>query len=75
MFQDSHGLKATDLDAISALNSLSNSPAKFFQKRHATEMSKEERDKADGIKQSLFAAVVGGIELKESDRKKRKTRK
>ena len=75
MFHDSsHGLKATDLDAISALNSLSNSPAKFLRKRPSSAMGGSEgadNQSSSGSK-SLFAAVVGGVEKKESSRKKRR---
>jgi len=62
MFQDSHGLKSTDLDAISALNSLSNLPAKFLEKWPVSDMSKEEKGKPNTTKKSLFEAVVGGVE-------------
>jgi hypothetical protein len=74
MFHGSHDLKATDLDAISALNSLSNSPAKYFQKRPSSDVTKDEKDKSDTTKQSLFDAVVRGVEQKESKRKKQRTK-
>lgn len=74
MFQGSHDLKATDLDAISALNSLSNSPAKYLQKRPSSNITKDEKEETDTTKQSLFDAVVRGVEQKESKRKKQRTK-
>ena len=72
LFHDTHGLKSTDFEAISALNSLSNSPAKFLKKRSASDMAKDANGGSATAKQSLFAAVVGGVEQKESNRKKRR---
>ena len=74
LFHDHHDLKATDLDAISALNSLSNSPAKFPMQRPATNEDDEEKGKKDTTKQSLFAAAIGAVEQKEAGRKKRRTK-
>jgi hypothetical protein len=71
LLHDHHDLKATDLDAISALNSLSNSPAKFPPQRPATDDNDEEKGKKDTIKKSLFAAAIGAV---EQERKKRRTK-
>jgi hypothetical protein len=63
------------LEAISALNSLSNSPAKFLKKRRVDDMASSSDGGANGqssASQSLFAAVVGGVEKKESRKKRRK---
>jgi hypothetical protein len=61
------------LEAISALNSLSNSPATFLKKRPAGDMasSSDGGNGPSSVSQSLFAAVVGGVE-KESRKKRRK---
>jgi hypothetical protein len=71
LLHDHHDLKATDLDAISALNSLSNSPAKFPPQQPATDENDEEKDKKDTIKKSLFAAAIGAV---DRGRKKRRTK-
>lgn len=69
-------LKATDLEAISALNSLSNSPAKYLDKRKASDDIDDGNGRSNSsTSKSLFAAVVGGVEKKESSRKKRRTDK
>jgi hypothetical protein len=63
------------LEAISALNSLSNSPAKFLKKRpvnDAASSSDGGNNGQSGASQSLFAAVVGGVEKNESRKKRRK---
>jgi hypothetical protein len=52
-----------DLEAISALNSLSNSP--FRQKKRPEEDKGSKKEK----KKSLFAAVVGGIKQKDPKKK------
>jgi hypothetical protein len=62
------------LEAISALNSLSNSPATFLKKRPAGDMAPSSSDEGNGqssVSQSLFATVVGGVD-KESRKKRRK---
>lgn len=61
------------LEAISALNSLSNSPATFLRKRPAGDMasSSDGGNGQSSVSQSLFDAVVGGVE-KDSRKKKRK---
>jgi hypothetical protein len=62
------------LEAISALNSLSNSPAKSLKKRPVNDMasSSDGGTGQSSAPQSLFAAVVGGVEKKESRKKRRK---
>jgi hypothetical protein len=62
------GLKDSDLEVISALNTLSNSPAKFLspQKRPSEELSQEEvKPRPRESKMSLFAAVVGAVDKKQ----------
>lgn len=74
IFEEAHGLREGDLEAISALNSLSNSPARYLTKRPASQRDGEGEQASldlEGTKMSLFAAVVGGIEKKET--KKRRT--
>jgi hypothetical protein len=74
LFGDDATLMENDLEAISALNSLSNSPALPLLKRPASSLDRPE----DGIggggesRQSLFATVIGGVKEKESRKKKLK---
>jgi hypothetical protein len=74
LFGDDATLMENDLEAISALNSLSNSPALPLMKRPASSQDRPE----DGIggggqsRQSLFATVIGGVKEKESRKKKLK---
>jgi hypothetical protein len=61
------GLKDSDLEVISALTTLSNSPAKFPPpKRSAEELSQVDvKSKPRESKMSLFAAVVGSVDKKQ----------
>jgi hypothetical protein len=74
LFGDDATLMENDLEAISALNSLSNSPALPLMKRPASTQDRP----GDGIggggesRQSLFATVIGGVKEKESRKKKLK---
>jgi hypothetical protein len=65
LFQDtnSHSLLASDFDAITALNSLSNSPARSLL-RKPTSQTFSAPEENPRQKKSLFARVVGGVEDK-----------
>lgn len=58
LFGDGATLMENDLEAISALNSLSHSPAKFLATRSKTEAGADRDGGAQ--RKSLFAKVVGG---------------
>jgi hypothetical protein len=68
------GMKAIEteaLEAISALNSLSNSPAKTFLRRANSQESSNEtgRNSNGGLRRSLFANVVGDAKASTKQRK------
>lgn len=70
IFGDGSSLLETDLEAVSALNILSNSSsASFSSKRKAPSADEEEEGKTRAKPKSLFAKVVGG----GMKHKKRKT--
>ena len=62
LFGDHATLMENDLEAITALNSLSNSPARSLLKRPGEKSKVEQK--------SLFATVVGGVKEKDTSRKK-----
>jgi hypothetical protein len=73
LFGDDATLMENDLEAISALNSLSNSPALPLLKRPAISQDRpEDGIEGGGERQSLFATVIGGVKEKESRKKKLK---
>lgn len=73
LFGEDATLMENDLEAISALNSLSNSPAAPLLKRPASSQDAlEDGIETGGGRQSLFATVVGGMKEKESRKKRLK---
>ena len=64
LFHDANSLLASDFDAITALNSLSNSPARSMLRRSLSRNVPVPEEKPHQMK-SLFARVVGGVEEKQ----------
>jgi hypothetical protein len=71
LFQDTNSLMASDFDAITALNSLSNSPARALLRKPTSQTVSAPEDKPRQ-KRSLFARVVGGVEDKRKNSAKTK---
>jgi hypothetical protein len=75
LFGDNATLMENDLEAISALNSLSNSPSHPLLKRPASSQDNRPENEIEGggeSRQSLFATVIGGVKEKESRKKRLK---
>lgn len=64
LFHDANSLLASDFDAITALNSLSNSPGRSMLRRSFSRNVPVPEEKPQQ-KKSLFARVVGGVEEKQ----------
>ena len=63
LFSDDSTLLGADLEAVSALNILSKSPA--LKKRKTAGQEEETEDKSRAKPKSLFAKVVGGSATKQ----------
>ena len=67
LFGEDATLMENDLETMSALNSLSNSPALQLLKRPASSQDRpKDGFEGGGERKSLFAAVIGGVKAKES---------
>lgn len=72
LFADGHSLMANDFEAISALNSLSNSPARslLMKRPNNPDSTVPNPEKNGGEKPSFFAKAIGGIHEKESKKRR-----